>query len=108
MKESNSDEVQGAESKDQLVKSDEVETDDYDLVLKDDKGDDNSDSEEDEPDEYECTKLIFCSRTHSQLGQFIEEMKKSIYAKDVSVVPIASRYSNFQPKKLTISILTLK
>ncbi|XP_076648589.1 ATP-dependent DNA helicase DDX11 isoform X2 [Halictus rubicundus] len=61
------------------------------LVLEDVQNSDNSDSEEDEEDIYENTKIFFCSRTHSQLSQFIGELKKSPYSKMVSVVTLASR-----------------
>ena len=42
---------------------------------------------------YLTPKLIFTSRTHSQLGQFITELRKSPYLKlfRVSSVPLASR-----------------
>ncbi|XP_033335126.2 ATP-dependent DNA helicase DDX11 [Megalopta genalis] len=52
---------------------------------------DNSESEEDEEDIYENIKIFFCSRTHSQLSQFIGELKKSPYSEIVSVVTLASR-----------------
>ena len=62
---------------------------DDDLLLKD------SDSESDEDDEslelYKNCKIFFCSRTHSQLAQFIGELKGSPYSESVSVVPLASR-----------------
>ncbi|XP_076290500.1 ATP-dependent DNA helicase DDX11 isoform X2 [Lasioglossum baleicum] len=63
------------------------------LVLEDVQNSDNSESEEDEEDAYENTKIFFCSRTHSQLSQFIGELKKSPYSKTVSVVTLASRQS---------------
>uniref|UniRef100_A0A0L8I8X1 Helicase ATP-binding domain-containing protein n=1 Tax=Octopus bimaculoides TaxID=37653 RepID=A0A0L8I8X1_OCTBM len=36
-------------------------------------------------------KIYYCSRTHSQLSQFIKEIKKSPYGDDVSVTTLASR-----------------
>merc|ERR1740122_271607 len=44
-------------------------------------------------DEEEDTsrKIFFCSRTHSQLSQFVQEVKKSPFAGDVSLVSLASR-----------------
>ena len=56
-----------------------------------------------------CFQIYFCSRTHSQLTQFIHELKKSPYGKTcfsdfpLSVVSLASRKSfciNEDVKKL--------
>lgn len=64
---------------------------DDDLLLKD------ADSESDEEDDdgslelYKNCKIFFCSRTHSQLSQFVGELKGSPYSERVSVVPLASR-----------------
>ncbi|XP_076635339.1 ATP-dependent DNA helicase DDX11 [Colletes latitarsis] len=52
---------------------------------------DGSENENEEEIIYENTKIFFCSRTHSQLSQFIGELKKSPYLKNVSVVTLASR-----------------
>lgn len=35
-------------------------------------------------------QIYFCSRTHSQLSQFVTEMKKSPYSK-ARIIPLASR-----------------
>nr|XP_003700633.1 PREDICTED: probable ATP-dependent RNA helicase DDX11 [Megachile rotundata] len=51
----------------------------------------NSEDEDSEEETFANTKIFFCSRTHSQLSQFIRELKKSPYSKNVSVVPLASR-----------------
>lgn len=48
--------------------------------------------DEDKEEVYENIKIFFCSRTHSQLSQFIGELKKSPYSKNVSVVTLTSRY----------------
>lgn len=52
---------------------------------------DSSENEDEENDIYENTKIFFCSRTHSQLSQFIGELKKSPYSKNISVITLASR-----------------
>lgn len=67
-----------------------------DLILED--GLSNSEgSEEEDMDEplFKNTKIFFCSRTHSQLTQFVHELKRSPYSQDVSVVPLSSRYLLF-------------
>lgn len=49
----------------------------------------NSDQKPEKPPNR--LKIIFASRTHSQLSQFVTELKKSPYKDEVSVVTIASR-----------------
>lgn len=48
---------------------------------------DQSDEEEDE----EKLKVYFCSRTHSQLSQFIKELRKTVFANEVKIVCLGSR-----------------
>ncbi|XP_012539548.1 ATP-dependent DNA helicase DDX11 [Monomorium pharaonis] len=63
-----------------------------DLILEDVLSNSESSEEEgmDEP-LFKNTKIFFCSRTHSQLTQFVHELKRSPYSQDVSVVPLSSR-----------------
>ncbi|XP_050438431.1 ATP-dependent DNA helicase DDX11 [Adelges cooleyi] len=51
---------------------------------------DSVDETTDEKVEYEGVKIYFCSRTHSQLTQFVAEMKKSPYSA-TRIVSLASR-----------------
>jgi len=70
--------VQGSGDEDILVEeyfSDEEEEKDF-----------NAEEEEDG-----SRKIFFCSRTHSQLTQFVQEVKKSPFSEDVSLVSLASR-----------------
>ncbi|XP_046624833.1 ATP-dependent DNA helicase DDX11 [Neodiprion virginianus] len=64
---------------------------------------DCSDESDEESDRYESTKIYFCSRTHTQLSQFIGELKRSPYTDSVRLIPLASRLSyciNDSVKKL--------
>lgn len=64
-----------------------------DLILEDALS--NSESSEEENTEeplFKNTKIFFCSRTHSQLTQFVHELKRSPFSQDISVVPLSSRY----------------
>lgn len=40
---------------------------------------------------YDGVQIIYCSRTHSQLSQFIQEVRRTPYAARVSTVTLASR-----------------
>ncbi|XP_078684153.1 ATP-dependent DNA helicase DDX11-like isoform X1 [Branchiostoma floridae x Branchiostoma belcheri] len=46
---------------------------------------------EDDQEEVHITKIYYCSRTHSQLAQFVREVQKSPFGKDVRVVSLGSR-----------------
>lgn len=64
-----------------------------DLLLEDvPSNSESSDEENKEELLFKNTKIFFCSRTHSQLTQFVHELKRSPYSQDISVVPISSRY----------------
>ncbi|OIW11879.1 hypothetical protein TanjilG_25792 [Lupinus angustifolius] len=49
---------------------------------------DDSDEEEVEEKKF---KVYFCSRTHSQLSQFIKELRKTVFASEMDVVSLGSR-----------------
>lgn len=36
-------------------------------------------------------QIYFCSRTHSQLAQFVREVQRSAYGHDIRLVSLASR-----------------
>ncbi|KAG2301694.1 hypothetical protein Bca52824_030345 [Brassica carinata] len=52
-----------------------------------------SSSSEDEEDEEkeDVLKVFYCSRTHSQLSQFVKELRKTVFAHKVRVVCLGSR-----------------
>lgn len=61
----------------------------------DDEGAKKGESDDDvaaEEDEVHVTKILYCSRTHSQLGQFVNQLQSSPYA-DTRAVLLASRGS---------------
>ncbi|XP_012254721.2 ATP-dependent DNA helicase DDX11 isoform X2 [Athalia rosae] len=72
-------------------REDEKDHDDDDLILEDLS--DDSDESDEETDQYQNTKIYYCSRTHTQLSQFIGELKQSPYSSNVRLVPLASRMS---------------
>ena len=56
----------------------------------------SSEDEEDGSDEEEeggggGLKVFYCSRTHSQLSQFVKELRKTVFAQRVRVVCLGSR-----------------
>lgn len=84
----------------QFAESSKPEEDDLDvcdieknLILEDVLSNSESSEEEDKEEPlFKNTKIFFCSRTHSQLTQFVHELKRSPYSQDISVVPLSSRY----------------
>nr|XP_015208707.1 PREDICTED: probable ATP-dependent RNA helicase DDX11 [Lepisosteus oculatus] len=49
------------------------------------------DEDDDDLEEDHVTKIYYCSRTHSQLAQFVQEVQKSAFASDIRLVSLASR-----------------
>lgn len=72
--------------------------------------------EEEEEDEDSAAtntlKIFYCSRTHSQLAQFVREIQKSPYGKDARVITLGSRQNlciNETVKKLSnVSLINEK
>ena len=66
---------------------------DEDILLEEYQSDDENikDALDDEEEEDNTRRIFFCSRTHSQLSQFVREIKKSPFGSDISVVSLASR-----------------
>ncbi|XP_073506396.1 ATP-dependent DNA helicase DDX11 [Phyllobates terribilis] len=54
------------------------------------KGGRESDDEDDCEEEH-VTKIYYCSRTHSQLSQFVHELQKSPFGKETRAVSLGSR-----------------
>ncbi|KAK2107981.1 DEAD H (Asp-Glu-Ala-Asp His) box helicase 11 [Saguinus oedipus] len=48
------------------------------------------DEDEDDLEEEHVTKVYYCSQTHSQLAQFVHEVKKSPFGKDIWLVSLGS------------------
>ena len=47
--------------------------------------------EDDNEDDEEELKIYFCSRTHSQLSQFVKELRKTVFGNEMKVVSLGSR-----------------
>ncbi|KAM5252260.1 ATP-dependent DNA helicase DDX11 isoform 5-T34 [Hipposideros larvatus] len=81
----------GAEPLEQLASGEE------ELVLSEYESDeekgtaDGLDEDEDDLEEEHITKIYYCSRTHSQLAQFVHEVQKSPFGKDTRLVSLGSR-----------------
>uniref|UniRef100_A0A8C2WE63 DEAD/H (Asp-Glu-Ala-Asp/His) box helicase 11 n=1 Tax=Cyclopterus lumpus TaxID=8103 RepID=A0A8C2WE63_CYCLU len=89
----------------QLSKEEETEAqgdqEDEELIIAEYESDDESktrsrfcgaeDDTDDELVEEHVNKIYYCSRTHSQLAQFVHEVQKSPFSKDISLVTLGSR-----------------
>ncbi|XP_068170153.1 ATP-dependent DNA helicase DDX11 isoform X2 [Antennarius striatus] len=89
----------------QLSKEEQTESEqgceDEDLVVPEYESDDESktrnrfsaaeDDIDDELVEEHVTKIYYCSRTHSQLTQFVHEVQKSPFSGEISLVTLGSR-----------------
>ncbi|CAH0386974.1 unnamed protein product [Bemisia tabaci] len=62
-----------------------------DILLKTNVDIDDEDEDKENEDLYSGVKVIFCSRTHSQLSQFVSEVQRSPFSDDIRLVPLASR-----------------
>lgn len=71
------------------VENEDAEKDDLDVFSSDDENDKDSDS--DSESMLPITRIIFCSRTHSQLSQCVSELKRTRFRESVSSAAIASR-----------------
>ncbi|XP_019320421.2 ATP-dependent DNA helicase DDX11 isoform X1 [Panthera pardus] len=77
----------------------QLECGDEELVLAEYESDEEKgaargvDEEEEEEDleEEHVTKIYYCSRTHSQLAQFVHEVQRSPFGKDTRLVSLGSR-----------------
>ncbi|XP_019371033.1 PREDICTED: ATP-dependent DNA helicase DDX11 isoform X2 [Gavialis gangeticus] len=49
--------------------------------------------DDDDLEEEHVTKIYYCSRTHSQLSQFVHEVQKSPFGKETRLVSLGSRQS---------------
>ncbi|XP_041652395.1 ATP-dependent DNA helicase DDX11 [Cheilinus undulatus] len=89
----------------ELSKEEQTETqgdhEDEDLIVAEYESDNESktksrlqgaeDDSDDELVEEHVAKIYYCSRTHSQLAQFVHEVQKSPFSKDISLVTLGSR-----------------
>ncbi|CAI5725771.1 unnamed protein product [Peronospora effusa] len=55
----------------------------------------------DEKPEFGIVKIIYCSRTHSQISQFVREIRKTVFADHVRVVSLGSRKNLCTNPKVT-------
>uniref|UniRef100_A0A9L0TVB9 DEAD/H-box helicase 11 n=1 Tax=Equus caballus TaxID=9796 RepID=A0A9L0TVB9_HORSE len=80
----------GAEQLEQLTGEEELVLAEYESD--EEKGTASGvDKDEDDLEEEHVTKIYYCSRTHSQLSQFVHEVQKSPFGKDTRLVSLGSR-----------------
>ncbi|XP_055614597.1 ATP-dependent DNA helicase DDX11 isoform X2 [Uranotaenia lowii] len=82
--------------------------DDYMVQDSDDDDEDIETGEEDKTLKYKPIQVIFCSRTHSQLGQVVNEIRRTEFGKWVRLTSLASRQNfciNPEVRKLRTNAL---
>ncbi|NXW79524.1 DDX11 helicase, partial [Hirundo rustica] len=77
---------------------DQLDHNEEELILAEYESDDEKKvvsglEEDDDLEEEHVTKIYYCSRTHSQLSQFVREVQKSPFGKDTRLVALGSRQS---------------
>ncbi|XP_021390757.2 ATP-dependent DNA helicase DDX11 isoform X2 [Lonchura striata] len=75
---------------------DQLDHNEEELILAEYESDDEKKmvsglEEDDDLEEEHVTKIYYCSRTHSQLSQFVHEVKKSPFGKNIRLVSLGSR-----------------
>ncbi|KFB44279.1 AGAP001537-PA-like protein [Anopheles sinensis] len=94
-----------------LLKQDVVLDEDEFLIPNesdDSDGDEDVEERKEELERYRPVQVIFCSRTHSQLGQVVGEVKETTHSKDLRLMSLASRQSlciNAEVRKLKSNTL---
>ena len=61
---------------------------DEDILVDEYLSDEEQEDREDAEEEDTTRRIFFCSRTHSQLSQFVREVKKSPFGRSVSLVSV--------------------
>ncbi|XP_065094868.1 ATP-dependent DNA helicase DDX11 [Ochlerotatus camptorhynchus] len=95
-------EIIGEEDKPEVVGEDDYLVGDSDEEAKDEV------EEENERLQYKPVQVIFCSRTHSQLGQVVNEVRRTEFGKLIRLTTIASRQNfciNQEVRKLRSNAL---
>ncbi|RLW01730.1 hypothetical protein DV515_00007729 [Chloebia gouldiae] len=75
---------------------DQLDHNEEELILAEYESDDEKKmvsglEEDDDLEEEHVTKIYYCSRTHSQLSQFVHEVQKSPFGKNIRLVSLGSR-----------------
>ncbi|KAK1360168.1 DNA helicase [Heracleum sosnowskyi] len=62
-----------------------------DVLISSSSDEDRDEDQSDDEEEKAGIKIYFCSRTHSQLSQFVKELRKTVFASTLKVVNLGSR-----------------
>lgn len=66
---------------------------------------DESNDDDEDGEEEKKFKVYFCSRTHSQLSQFVKELRRTVFADEMEVVSLGSRKNLCINKGLEICLI---
>lgn len=92
---------------DELGEPDNIPDED-DFLISDEQITNDSEDEENASSKFQQTQIFYCSRTHSQLSQVVNEVKQTVYGKSIQIASLASRQNyciNPAVKKLQSNVL---
>uniref|UniRef100_A0A1Q3EVL6 DNA 5'-3' helicase n=1 Tax=Culex tarsalis TaxID=7177 RepID=A0A1Q3EVL6_CULTA len=98
-------------TEDNVLESDvkvELEIGNDDFLVEDSDDDEDAIGEEEDRLRYQPVQVIFCSRTHSQLSQVVNEVRRTEFGKQIRLTMIASRQNfciNQEVRKLKSNTL---
>lgn len=78
-----------------------------DVLISSSSDEDGDEDQTDDEEENAGIKIYFCSRTHSQLLQFVQELRKTVFASTLKVVNLGSRKNLCINEGMWISFILL-
>lgn len=91
------------------VLDDGIEKTEEEFLIEDEERiSDVAEDDSDDPKVFQGVQIFYCSRTHSQLSQVVNEVKNTVYARNIQIASLASRQNyciNPSVRKLNSNVL---